>query len=154
MKLISRLRDRCYCAFCKSERRIYVKKHVDLTNVLGASLLSVTLSVAYYGQPDPRALMIFCLIIGLSEIFVYMRWRTAIVCRMCGFDPVIYKKSPLQASRQVREFFNAKVDDPSFQLSRSPLLELQKKQRVNERRQHRHRALEAKMLTKSPSSHS
>lgn len=133
MTLISRLRDHRYCAFCKSQRRVYLKKHIDLTNVLGSILLSGAIAHAYYGQPDPRGLVIFCILIGFGELFVFLRWRVAVVCRLCGFDPVLYKRSPEQASNRVREFFTKQMNNPEFQLSKSPLVKLHRQMRENER---------------------
>lgn len=133
MKLFSRLRDQRYCAFCKSPRRVYLKKHVDLTNVLAAMLLSAFVSLSVWGQADPRGLMIFCLLIGIGEMLVYMRWRLAVVCKMCGFDPVIYRRSPEKAALKVRHFFEEQVHNPKFQLSKSPLLEIYRRQQMNDR---------------------
>ncbi len=134
MRLISRLRDHRYCAFCKTPRRVYLKKHVDLTNVVAAMLLSAAVTLTYAGQVDPRGLVLFCVIIGVSELMVYLRWRIAVVCKMCGFDPVIYKRSPAAAAFRVREFFEQQVENPRFQLSKSPLLELHRQQRLRERK--------------------
>lgn len=134
MRLFSRLFQRRYCAFCKTPRRIYAKKHIDLTNVLGAALLSTLVSTAVYGELDPRGLTLFCLVIAFSELFIFFRWRIAVVCKMCGFDPVLYKRSPARAALRVREFFTEQVGNPRFQLSKSPLLELHRKQKVAERK--------------------
>lgn len=134
MKLISRLRDYRYCAFCKSRRHVYLKKHIDLTNVVAAVLLSAAVTQAYWGQVDPRGLVLFCVVVGISEVMVYLRWRLAVVCKMCGFDPVVYKRSPSQAALRVREFFTQQVDNPRFQLSKSPLLDLHRRQRLQQRK--------------------
>lgn len=134
MKFISRLRDQRFCAYCRSPRKVYVKKHVDLTNVVAAGLLSAAVTMVIWGDVDPRGLMLFCLITGIGELLVYLRWRVAVVCKMCGFDPVVYKRSPEQAARLVRKFFEEHAEDPRFQLSKSPLLELHRKQRARERK--------------------
>ncbi|MGE3683004.1 MAG: hypothetical protein AB7G93_14865 [Bdellovibrionales bacterium] len=134
MKIISRLRDQRYCAFCRSPRRLYVKKHVDLTNVVGMMLLALTSTHAYWGRPDPRGLILFCVFISGAEIFVYMRWRASVVCRLCGFDPVVYKRSPEQASKLVKQFFAEQAANPRFLLSKSPLLELHRQRVERERK--------------------
>lgn len=134
MKLFFRLFEHRYCAFCKSPRRVYAKKHIDLTNVLGAALLSAVASLAIYGELEPRALLFFCLITVLGETFVFLRWRLSLVCRLCGFDPVLYKRSPSEAASRVRKFFENQIANPKFQLSRSPLLELHRRRQVNERK--------------------
>lgn len=134
MWLISRLRDHRFCAFCKAKRRVYIKKHVDLTNVVCAIAFSLATTYASWASPDPRGFVIFGMFIMGAEIFVYMRWRTAIVCKMCGFDPVLYKKSPQRASRQVKDFFAEQVENPEFWLTKSPLLKVQKRIRANEKK--------------------
>jgi len=150
MKLISRLRGRCYCAFCKAERKIYVKKHVDLTNVVGAILLAMAVGQAYWGAPDPRALVLFCVTIVALEVFVYLRWRASLICSLCGFDPIIYKRSPEQAAQRVRAFYREREENPQFWLSRSPLLERKRAARVQERKASEYKELEAKLLARRP----
>lgn len=150
MKLISRLRGRCFCAFCKAERKIYLKKHVDLTNVGGAVLLAMTAGQVIWGAPDPRALVLFCIAIVSGEVFVYLRWRASLVCNLCGFDPIIYKRSPEKAAQAVRAFFDERSENPNFWLSRSPLLERQKQKRAQERKEAELKMIEAKMLAKRP----
>ena len=134
MKIISRLRDRRFCAFCKSPRKLYVKKHVDLTNVLGVILVALVLTYALYGGPDPRGVFMFGIMILAGEIFIYLRWRNSVVCRMCGFDPVIYKRSPARASELVRQFFDEQASNPAFWMSKSPLLDLHRRIREDDRR--------------------
>jgi hypothetical protein len=121
-----------------------VKKHVDLTNVVGAVLLAMILGQAYWGEADPRALVVFCLTIFISEIFVYLRWRTSVVCKMCGFDPVVYKRSPETAARLVRSFYQERRESPEFWLTRSPLLERKRQEITKDRKAAEYRALEAK----------
>lgn len=134
MRLISRLRDERFCAFCKSSRQIYVKKHVDLTNVVGILLVTGATTHVLYGGPDPRGLVLFMSLIVIGEMFIYLRWRAAVICRMCGFDPVLYKKSPERASRAVNEFFKAQAENPQFWMSKSPLLDLHRRMKEGERR--------------------
>lgn len=148
MKLFSRLRGRCFCAFCKAKRKIYVKKHIDLTNVLSALLLATAVGQVYWGQPDPRALVIFCVTLLFSEIFVYLRWRSSLVCTLCGFDPILYKRSPQLAAARVRAFYKEREHDPGFWLTRSPLLEQQREKRSRERKIAEYRSLEAKHKAK------
>jgi hypothetical protein len=111
-----------------------LKKHIDMTNVVGMLLFALALTYFAWGKPDPRGLVLFCVFTTLSETFVHLRWRMSVACSLCGFDPVIYKRSPAQASAKVKEFFETNRNDPEFWLTRSPLVELQKKIRVQERR--------------------
>lgn len=134
MKLFSRLHAQRYCAFCKAPRRVYVKKHIDVTNVVGMLLFVTAITYFIWGTPDPRGLMLFCVFIAVSETFVQLRWRMNIVCNLCGFDPVTYKKSPARARQKVKDFFEENRNDPEFWMTRSPLVDLQKKIRIQERK--------------------
>ncbi len=149
MRIFSRLHTRCFCAFCKAERRIYTKKHVGLTNVLAAVLLSSAVTFVYWGELDPRGLMLFGLMILGSEVLIYLRWRTSLVCSLCGFDPLIYKRSPAEAAERVRAFYKTSSEDPNFLLSRSPLVERQRQQRRRQKQNHQMTMLEARILEKS-----
>ncbi|MGZ3723791.1 MAG: hypothetical protein ACXVA9_12700 [Bdellovibrionales bacterium] len=111
-----------------------MKKHIGLTNVLCAIAFSVASTYAAFAEPDPRGLMIFCIFIIGAEIFVYMRWRMSIICSMCGFDPIVYKRSPSKASARVSEFFKDQVENPEFWLSKSPLLKHQKMIKAQEKK--------------------
>ena len=134
MKIISRLRGRKFCAYCRSPRQLYVKKHVDVTNVVALTLLSAAVTYGIWGEPDPRGGFIFCSLMVGAEIFVYLRWRAAIVCTMCGFDPLVYKKSPATAAKMVNQFYQERRSDPRFLLSRSPLLEVHRRAILAEKR--------------------
>jgi hypothetical protein len=141
MRIFSRLRDHRFCAFCKTQRRVYIKKHADLTNVVGALLLSLAVTLFAWGGPDPRGFVLFCFAISVSEVFVYLRWRFNVVCSMCGFDPLVYKRSPARASALVKEFFEANKNDPKFWMTRSPLVKLQMRIRLQERQKMEQREL-------------
>lgn len=134
MKLISRLRDHRYCAFCRSKRRLYVKKHVDLTNVVALVAVCLAGTQAVWDGPDPRGLVLFCVLAAGAEMFIYLRWRGSVVCRMCGFDPILYKQSPERAAQKVNRFFREQSENPAFWLSSSPLLDLHRRLTADERR--------------------
>lgn len=137
MRLIARVRGRCYCAFCRSPRKIYVKKHVDGTNVLLTLALAIGATSVVSGGFDARAAVMWPTLLIAAEIFIYLRWRFALTCNLCGFDPIAYKRSPQEAARKVGEFFNRKINSADFMLSRSPLLKVYKdiqarRQKLNE----------------------
>lgn len=51
---------------------------------------------------------------------------------MCGFDPVIYKRSPERAAQLVKTFFQEAANKPEFWLSKSPLLQIHRRLREQE----------------------
>src|SRR4051812_11174659 len=105
MRIITAIKSDCYCAFCKSNRQIYSKKHIDLVNIILALAVSFCLSAGLWAWYDPRVVVIVSFAIVISEAFIYLRWRFSIVCTQCGFDPVLYKKSTSRAKGKVREFY-------------------------------------------------
>lgn len=58
---------------------------------------------AIWGRVEPRVLAVWAFLLGLSETLVLMRWRISVACPHCGFDPVLYMKSPAAASQKVKE---------------------------------------------------
>jgi hypothetical protein len=134
MRLINPIRGRRFCAFCKSPRKIYIKKHIDATNVVLTLALAIGLSYVFFGGLDPRVVVLWPTIIIGAEVFIYLRWRSSLTCTLCGFDPVAYKRSPAEASLKVGQFFNSKTKSADFMLSRSPLLAVHKEQQDNQRK--------------------
>lgn len=111
-------RHNCYCAFCKSPRRIYRRKNISFMNVLGSALASLVLMFALWQQFDPRVLIVFVICLAISEVFVKIRWRLSVVCRSCGFDPVLYLKAPEQAANKVKEQLDQRRQDPKYLLAK------------------------------------
>ena len=103
---------RCFCAFCRTPRTVYRKKHVSFFDVVLAGGASALLSFIIWQEFDPRALMFFTFGLGVAEIFVVVRFRVSIPCSHCGFDPVLYKKYPERAAARVKEIIDLRREDP------------------------------------------
>ncbi|AGH95759.1 hypothetical protein A11Q_1543 [Pseudobdellovibrio exovorus JSS] len=114
-------RKSCYCAFCKVERKVYVNKHLGLMDVLGLVLLGITLTYAIFKGLDPRGLLIVGLLLIVAETFAQTRWRTSMICRNCGFDPVVYVRSPEQAGLKIKAFLDRRSESPEH-LLRPPVV--------------------------------
>ena len=114
--------ESCYCAFCRSPRAIYRKRHVGIVDLLLALASSWLLSMILWQDLDPRAVVVFVLGLGLAEMFVIFRWRLSIACSRCGFDPVLYKKSPEKAAEKVRRYIDERRNDPLGAFSLPPKL--------------------------------
>lgn len=69
-------------------------------------------------QYDPRAIIVFVVCLAISEVFVKIRWRLSVVCRQCGFDPVLYLKDPEAAALKVKDQLVVRQQDPKYLLSR------------------------------------
>jgi hypothetical protein len=108
----------CYCAFCKTPRNIYRKKNIGVMNVLASAMAAVVIMFAIWQEYDPRALIAFVVCLAISEIFVQIRWRLSVVCRACGFDPIMYVKDPQAAAEKVKVQLDRRKEDPKYLLAK------------------------------------
>lgn len=118
-------KEKCYCAFCKHERYIFRKKHINGVNFLICSILSLGLSFTIWQDVHLISSVFLILCLSLTEIFIQVRWRLFISCSFCGFDPVLYKKDPESVAQKVKLILETKRDKPETLLSKkNPLLNL------------------------------
>jgi hypothetical protein len=127
-------KSECFCAFCKSKRHVYKKKHASMTNFVAVLGFSFCLSTGLWTWWDPRSIVIFAVGLVFAETFIYLRWRFSVVCNLCGFDPVLYRRSRDEARDRVRQFYEKRIQDPDFMFSKSPLVELYRKRLEVKRR--------------------
>lgn len=74
--------------------------------------MAIILSFIVFQDLDIKALLFISLFIGLSEVFIHLRWRLSVVCMECGFDPFIYKMSPARAALKVKETIANREKNP------------------------------------------
>lgn len=98
-------RSEHFCAFCSSPMKLPAKKTVGIWQLLWASTVSFALTLLIWQEIDPKGILFLPMLIGLTEVFFVLRWRLAIVCRSCGFDPALYLKSSEKACDRVREHY-------------------------------------------------
>lgn len=99
-----------------------MKRHIGVVDSALAILASGLLSWIIWQQLDPRAVIFIALGLGLAELFIMMRWRLSIACARCGFDPVLYKKSPEKAASKVKIYIAQRREDPMSAFSPPPKL--------------------------------
>lgn len=121
---LSHISEDCFCAFCKEPRRVYAKKHVTLVNFFMSFLTAGLLTLVLFQGVDPRFIFLFVVCLIFSEIFIQVRWRLSIACPRCGFNPLLYVKNPEIAAQKVNDFFDRKMQDPAFILTRNPLVKV------------------------------
>ncbi len=119
----------CYCAFCKTPHRIYKKKGLGFWQFVVALTLTVSFMWSYWNSWNLQAIPLLLLSLFLSELILHFRWRLALICRQCGFDPLIYKKSPRLAASKVKSFLERRKKDPRFLLA--PAIKFPKKIKSN-----------------------
>lgn len=99
---MTEISQKIFCAFCRLERSVIVKKHSDWTNVVLALMTAALLTFATWHDLDPRGVIFFVIAIVVSEIFVHFRWRLGMPCPHCSFDPVLYKTDRDLAAKKVK----------------------------------------------------
>lgn len=119
--LFKKEQNKCFCAFCKSPRRVEAKKHVNWINVLLSAMVSLVLMWTLWFEVNPKAVILFVMCLVVSEIFLQIRWRLSLACPHCQFDPLLYIKSPERASERVRRHFDSIQETPSYVMGYHPL---------------------------------
>lgn len=114
----SHSRHNCYCAFCKTPRRIYKKRSISFVNLIASAMTALVFMLAMWHSFDPRVIVVFVVCLGISEVFVKIRWRLSIVCKQCGFDPVLYLKAPDAAAQKVKFQLDKRKEDPQYLLAK------------------------------------
>jgi hypothetical protein len=114
----------CFCAFCKSSRKVYTRRRIGGMNILAAALGAIVCMFFLFQEFDPRVFLLFVLFLAISEVFVQIRWRMSMVCKHCGFDPVLYLKSHELAAEKVKKHLESRKNDPATLLK--PPLQLPK----------------------------
>ena len=81
-------------------------------------MASIVIMFAIWREFDPRAIIAFVICLAISETFVQIRWRLAVVCRTCGFDPILYVKNPEAAASKVRMQLDLRKEHPKYLLAK------------------------------------
>jgi len=118
---------RCFCAFCRKPRKVYVKRHLSWTDVGSSIVLTAVSTAVIWKTVSPKGILVLIAFLILAEIIVQMRWRVSLPCPQCGFDPLLYKRSPELASKQVRRFYEQRRERADFLLTGQALIETQKR---------------------------
>jgi hypothetical protein len=114
----------CYCAFCRTPRKIYRKKTLSFVNFLQAALISSFLTWLFWQGLEPKGLLIFIACLSVIEMLILGRSRLAIDCPECGFDPYLYIKDQKRACDKVKEHLDLRKSDPDVWLAKRPPLML------------------------------
>lgn len=117
MSVLFSSRRSCYCAFCRSERKVYTKKNIGLGDILASALGAGAVMFAIFQEFDPRVMLIFVAFLALAETFVQLRWRMTMTCKFCGFDPVLYLKDTEKAVAKVKIRLDQRQKDPASWLA-------------------------------------
>ena len=120
-------RQECFCAFCKTPRKVYRSKYLGLISIVGLAGLSIIMAEVIWSRLDPRGLAIFGVLLMMGELFSQVKWRNSMICHNCGFDLIMYKKNPEKAAEKIKEYLVIRSEHPEFLLR--PALQLPKNQK-------------------------
>ena len=70
-------------------------------------------------------MLIFVILLAISEVFVQLRWRVSMTCTYCGFDPVLYLKNIDCAVAKFKKRLDERKSDPATLLA--PALQIPKR---------------------------
>lgn len=87
-------------------------------NLIASALASIVVMFALWQEYDPRVIVVWVIGLAISEVFIKIRWRLSVVCRQCGFDPVLYLKQPEVAAQKVKEQLELRRQDPKYLLAK------------------------------------
>lgn len=79
-------------------------------------IFSLILTYAIYQTLDIRGLLFVGIFLLMGEVFAQLKWRASMICRNCGFDPVVYVRSPEQAGLKIKAFLEKRSESPEHLL--------------------------------------
>ena len=124
----------CYCAFCRSPHWVYRRKRLGALHFFFSLITSAVSSLIIFSEILPQMILFFVFCLVVVEIFMQIRWRMSLVCKQCGFDPILYRKDTNKAAGQVKDFlekrknsvsslFNAPLNLPTLSPERAEALQ-------------------------------
>lgn len=111
------------CPVCRAPRDAELKDHISFLAHVRIAFLVGALSLVFrlFGAAPWKAAVFYLPLWAVAEFFHWARMREAAKCRTCDFDPILYRKNPLEARRRVEAKLTQAVDGLKGQLaSRSP----------------------------------
>lgn len=115
-------KEKRFCAFCKNLRTYYIKRDISFFDFLICALASLAAMALVWQDFNIKVFFFFGFSIICTEILVRLRWRMRVICDICGFDPILYKRDPTSAAEKVNGFRENRKSDPQMLLKPHPKL--------------------------------
>lgn len=115
-----------FCAFCKSPRKFYAQKRLGIKGLFSSLLIGIALSYILEQAMSPSALFIMIVIAIMLDLLTQVRWRYSVICKECGFDPVLYKKDSQRACERVKNRLEERKKDQILHWTRPLKLPVRK----------------------------
>ena len=107
-----------FCAFCRSPRRHYRQRNLGPFHLVLCLFTSLLASSIIFQELDPRLILFFVICVVVSEIFIHFRWRMGLVCKHCGFDPLVYTRDQAAAAILVKQHLTRRKKSAEALLAR------------------------------------
>lgn len=109
----------CFCACCRSPRKLRYSRHLSKLHYGQILLLTVMFTAATYPWLFWKGAMSLPIIWGLFESIHKSLYRKDLKCPYCGFDPKWYRKDVKLARQKVEEFLKQNPESPVLRRVRS-----------------------------------
>lgn len=111
---------KAFCVFCSLPLKVYNKKHVSFLEISAFFIVSILFTHLVWDSFHYIGILLFCVLVVVTELTYRLRWRGSVKCKGCGFDPVLYKISPERAAQTVQDKMAARKNDPLYMLRPQP----------------------------------
>lgn len=101
-----------------------MNKNVTLVEVSFCILGGLLISLIFWQKFDAKIFAVIAILIGLVEFLAQIKWRLAVVCTKCGFDPILYLKDKNKTALKIKNFLAKRKADPAILLSKNPHVDL------------------------------
>jgi hypothetical protein len=108
----------CYCALCRSPRKLRYNRFLSKLNYLQILALSFGLMYLTFPFLNWKGMAFLPVVWALFESIHKSLYRKDLKCPYCGFDPKWYKKDVKFARQKVEEFLKQNPDSPILQRTR------------------------------------
>ncbi len=110
-------RKKCLCAFCGNIKKVYTQKNITFIHMVLCFMVSLFFMWSFWQTWDLRSALVFLTCLCVMEILIHIRWRLSLVCKQCGFDPLVYLKNKNLAASQVKSYLDRRKLNPNFLLA-------------------------------------
>lgn len=108
----------CYCALCRSPRKLRYSRHLSKKNYLQIFVLSLVTTAILYPWVSLKGIYSLPIIWALFEGIHKSLYRKELKCPFCGFDPKLYRKNVKLTREKVEEFLKQNPESPVLRAAR------------------------------------
>lgn len=109
----------CYCALCRSPRKMNYQRHLSPIHYLQMTLLTIVLTWLMFDWLEWKTLGSFFFIWATYEFARKLLYRRELKCTVCGFDPTWYKRDVRIARRHVEDYLREHPESPVLRARKS-----------------------------------